>query len=160
MLFRSAKAYGTRPLHILQVSRRKANDAKFLKKEWVSYTGKVWCPTTPNGTWLARRNGKVYFTGNSGFLLDGYGIKIHIEPLMNRVCDALTEAYLDPALKLMGKDPSRFVFSYDTSPLVLRPQRLQDALNLYEKGIIGAEAVRQEGDFKESQAPEIGRAHV
>lgn len=25
----------------------------------------VWCPTTANGTWLARRNGTVYFTGNS-----------------------------------------------------------------------------------------------
>ena len=28
------------------------------------WTGKVWCPTTNNGTWLARRNGTVYFTGN------------------------------------------------------------------------------------------------
>lgn len=25
----------------------------------------VWCPTTGNGTWVARRNGKVYITGNS-----------------------------------------------------------------------------------------------
>ncbi|GAC1529586.1 MAG: hypothetical protein NVS3B1_21410 [Marmoricola sp.] len=25
----------------------------------------VWCPTTPSHTWLARRNGSVYFTGNS-----------------------------------------------------------------------------------------------
>jgi hypothetical protein len=31
----------------------------------VQYTGAVWCPTTSNGTWLARRNGSVYFTGNS-----------------------------------------------------------------------------------------------
>jgi hypothetical protein len=30
-----------------------------------TYTGTVWCPTTPNGTWLARRNGTVYYTGNS-----------------------------------------------------------------------------------------------
>lgn len=29
------------------------------------YVGVVWCPTTPNGTWLARRNGHVYWTGNS-----------------------------------------------------------------------------------------------
>jgi hypothetical protein len=29
--------------------------------------GIVWCPTTENGTWLARRNGKVYFTGNCGW---------------------------------------------------------------------------------------------
>lgn len=31
----------------------------------VNYDGLVWCPTTANGTWLARRNGTVYFTGNS-----------------------------------------------------------------------------------------------
>ena len=30
-------------------------------EEW---EGTVWCPTTNNGTWLARRNGTVYFTGN------------------------------------------------------------------------------------------------
>lgn len=32
---------------------------------WVDHDGIVWCPTTPNGTWLARRNGSVFFTGNS-----------------------------------------------------------------------------------------------
>ena len=37
------------------------------KHKIVNYTGNVWCPTTPNGTWLARRHGKVYFTGNSGW---------------------------------------------------------------------------------------------
>ncbi len=33
--------------------------------EWTLHTGVVWCPTTRNRTWLARRNGSVYFTGNS-----------------------------------------------------------------------------------------------
>jgi HK97 family phage prohead protease len=33
--------------------------------EWIDTTGEIWCPTTPSGTWLARRNGSVYFTGNS-----------------------------------------------------------------------------------------------
>jgi hypothetical protein len=27
-------------------------------------SGRVWCPTTNTGTWLARRNSSVYFTGN------------------------------------------------------------------------------------------------
>lgn len=34
----------------------------------VRYTGKVWCPRTGNGTWLARRKGTVYFTGNTAQL--------------------------------------------------------------------------------------------
>lgn len=29
------------------------------------YAGLVWCPETPNSTWLARRDGKAFFTGNS-----------------------------------------------------------------------------------------------
>jgi len=28
------------------------------------WSGRVWCPTTNNGTWFARRNGTVYATGN------------------------------------------------------------------------------------------------
>jgi GNAT superfamily N-acetyltransferase len=33
--------------------------------EWINYDGIVWCPTTANSTWMARRDGKVFFTGNS-----------------------------------------------------------------------------------------------
>lgn len=29
------------------------------------YDGLIWCPVTPTGTWLARRGGTVYFTGNT-----------------------------------------------------------------------------------------------
>lgn len=31
------------------------------------YSGVIWCPTTDNGTWLARRNGTCYITGNSDY---------------------------------------------------------------------------------------------
>ena len=40
------------------------------KPERVTYSGEVWCPTTANGTWLARRRGSVYFTGNSSWIRD------------------------------------------------------------------------------------------
>lgn len=36
-----------------------------LKKTVVPYEGRVWCPTTKNGTWMARRNGFTFWTGNS-----------------------------------------------------------------------------------------------
>lgn len=36
-----------------------------IKPKYITYTGTVWCPTTKNATWLARRNGTVYYTGNS-----------------------------------------------------------------------------------------------
>jgi hypothetical protein len=34
----------------------------------VAYSGVVWCPRTPNQTWLARRHGTVYFTGNTSWM--------------------------------------------------------------------------------------------
>jgi len=77
-------------------------------------------------------------------------VKIHIEPMMTRICDGLTQAYLKPALKALGKDPDRYCFWYDTAPLTVRPNRLQDTLNLYERGLVSAEAVRRAGDYKES----------
>jgi len=36
---------------------------KAIKK--IKYTGIVWCPTVENGTWIARREGKPFITGNS-----------------------------------------------------------------------------------------------
>jgi hypothetical protein len=45
-----------------------------------AHDGPVWCPTTPDSTWLARRDGTVYFTGNSfmacphGYVLEGRGL--------------------------------------------------------------------------------------
>lgn len=38
-----------------------------------THTGHLWCPTTANGTWLARRNGSTYFTGNTEYDLDVIG---------------------------------------------------------------------------------------
>lgn len=33
--------------------------------EWIDYEGLVWCVQTPNSTWVARRNGSIFVTGNS-----------------------------------------------------------------------------------------------
>jgi len=33
----------------------------------VHYEGKVWCLRVPTGAFVARRNGRVFVTGNSGF---------------------------------------------------------------------------------------------
>ena len=51
----------------------------------VPYSGVVWCPTTENGTVIARRNGKCFITGNSPFSnltldLDTTKVKFAEEP--------------------------------------------------------------------------------
>jgi len=76
-------------------------------------------------------------------------IKLFIEPVLVRVCDAFTEAYLQPALKVLGKDPEKFTLWYDTSPLTVRPNRMEDAQNLWDRGLINDEALRAAGAFED-----------
>lgn len=71
----------------------------------VKYTGKVWCPTTANGTWLARRNGMTYFTGNTIYYYaslqpefwlgngDGYPPMENGEALMQEFMDTPRRVY-------------------------------------------------------------------
>jgi len=44
-----------------------------VKINKIIHNGIVWCPSTNNKTWLARRNGKVYFTGNSDRVYETVG---------------------------------------------------------------------------------------
>jgi len=91
----------------------------------------------------------------SAWHIEESAVKIHIEPLMTRICDALTTAYLQPALKALKEDPDRYIFWFDTAPLTVRPERLKDTLNLYnaEEGIVSKEAVLRAGDYALSDAP-------
>lgn len=80
-------------------------------------------------------------------------IKIHIEPLMTRICDALTTGYLIPALKRIGQDPEKYTYSYDTAPLTVRPERLKETRELYDQGLVSKAEVLLQGDYAISAAP-------
>ncbi len=81
-------------------------------------------------------------------------IKIHIVPVLSRICEALTSAYLGPALETIGEDPEKYVFWFDTSPLTIRPNRGEDARSLHTDGILSDETARQENGFSEDDAPD------
>lgn len=76
-----------------------------------------------------------------------------VMPLMNRIVDAITTAYLIPALRALGKDPAKYTYWYDTAPLANSANKLADALNLYAQGIVSAATVRREGAYTEADAP-------
>lgn len=80
-------------------------------------------------------------------------IKTQVEPVALRVADALTEAYFRPALKALNKDPDKFTLWYDTAPLAVRPNRLDDAVKLYDKGTLTAEALVAAGAFDDGDVP-------
>lgn len=83
----------------------------------------------------------------NSFAIDETSIKNNIEPLMTRICNALTLAYLHPVLKLLGKDPNRYTYWFDTAPLTLRPERLKETLELYTEGVVNSEAVLRAGNY-------------
>lgn len=80
-------------------------------------------------------------------------IRTQVEPVALRVADALTEAYFRPALKALNKDPDKFTLWYDTAPLAVRPNRLDDATKLYDKGVLTSEALVLAGAFDEGDVP-------
>ncbi|WP_295607828.1 ribonucleoside triphosphate reductase, partial [uncultured Lamprocystis sp.] len=52
-------------VHVLNLIRNRETYIQLIERR--PYKGKVWCPTTRNGTFVARRNGKTFITGNTPF---------------------------------------------------------------------------------------------
>lgn len=88
----------------------------------------------------------------SAWQIDENGIKLFIQPPMIRICDGLTSGYLRPALKSMGKDPDRYTLWFDPSPLTVRPNRFEDALQLFNVGEVSGEELRKSGNFPDDAA--------
>jgi len=123
--------------------------------EEFTHTGTIWCPTTPNRSWLAEDNGHVFFTGNSAWIADETSLKVNTAPDAELVSQALTTGYLQPRLKASGvEDWATWVVWYDMSELTLRPDRSDDAVQLYDRLEINGAALRRETGFNEDDRPE------
>jgi hypothetical protein len=62
----ATKPHSTHPdIYTTTVYARPVITARHLRDHRVNYNGIVWCPRTPSGTWVARRNDCVYITGNT-----------------------------------------------------------------------------------------------
>lgn len=84
-------------------------------------------------------------------------VKTHLEPPLALICDALTTEYLRPILIAMGKTPEEaeeHVVWYDVDNLISRPNRGEDAKELYDRGAITDKALREANGFEEGDAPE------
>jgi hypothetical protein len=82
-------------------------------------------------------------------------VKLHVEPKMEVICDALTVGYLRPALAAAGADPDSAVVWYDASDLRVRPDRSQTSLALYDRGELNGDAARRENGFDDGDAPDM-----
>lgn len=56
---------GKKPVYVLRLVFHKETYIQKIVK--VNYKGTIWCPNTDNETVIARRNGKIFITGNTPF---------------------------------------------------------------------------------------------
>lgn len=75
-------------------------------------------------------------------------IKAHAEPALELIVSALSAQYVVPNSVPNG------AMRYDTSQLRLRPNRSQEAIELYDRGELDAEALRRETGFAEDDKPD------
>jgi hypothetical protein len=85
-------------------------------------------------------------------------ITTHVEPPLALICDAFTTQYLWPVLIEGGMSEEKahgFVIWYDVDHLIMRPNRSQDALNLFDRGALSAVALRDASGFGDADAPPV-----
>lgn len=86
----------------------------------------------------------------NAWLSDENNVKIHGEPLLKILINALTTKYLRPALSGLVDDAAVFSFGVDTSQMRLRPNRSKEALELNDRFILSDEATLRENGFTEA----------
>lgn len=91
----------------------------------------------------------------SGWQIEESSIKIHIEPLLIQLADALNIGYYQPALKAAGvKNPEKKTLWFDIAALTVRPNRSDQAMQFAEKEFISAKAARDNAAFTDDDAPD------
>lgn len=91
----------------------------------------------------------------SGWQIEESSIKIHIEPLLIQLADALNIGYYQPALKAAGvQNPEKKTLWFDIAALTVRPNRSDQALQFAEKEYISAKAARDNAAFSDDDAPD------
>lgn len=91
-------------------------------------------------------------TGTSGmnhwgaWQVEEQAITLHIEPLSEVICHALTIGFLAAALEAEGYDPAEAMVWYETSDLTARPDKTRQAIEAYDRNeLSGAAMLREVG---------------
>ena len=91
----------------------------------------------------------------SGWQIEESSIKIHIEPLLIQLADALNVGYFQPALRAAGvKNPEKKTLWFDIAALTVRPNRSEQAMQFADKEFISAKAARDNAAFTDDDAPD------
>lgn len=91
----------------------------------------------------------------NAWLSEESAVKAHLEPRLGTIAFALSESYLRPSLKGLvpeDEEDDYFVLA-DTSGIRLRPNRSNEAIELYNLGELSGPALRRETGFQPEDAP-------
>jgi hypothetical protein len=69
-------------------------------------------------------------------------IKLHVEPMLDTIVNALTMGYLRPTIESLTA-----LVVYNTAALRLRPDRSKEAFELYDRGLLSVAALFRENGF-------------
>lgn len=105
--------------------------------------------SSSSGTGGGRSNGVSHW---GAWQVEESTIKMHIEPMLDTVCNALTMGYLRPAIEDGEESVSAFV-TYSTERLRLRPDRSREAFELYDRGLLSAKSLLRENGFLVADMP-------
>ena len=90
----------------------------------------------------------------NAWISDETSLKVDVAPDAETICQAITTGYLQPRLRASGvEDWASWVVWYDMSELTLRPDRSDNAIQLYDRMEIGGAALRRETGFDEADKP-------
>jgi len=86
----------------------------------------------------------------SSWQVEEAAIKSHTEPLLAIITSSLTDGYLIPYLLSEGmtvEEAQSFAIGADTAGMRVRPNRSEEAMELYDRGLLGTKALLRENGF-------------
>lgn len=83
----------------------------------------------------------------SSWLIDETDVKVHIAPVVEIICSALTQEVLRQKLAQEDIDPDQYIVWYDSSSLTQDPDKTSEANDAFDRGAITARALREHLGF-------------
>ena len=90
----------------------------------------------------------------SAWQLEESGVKVHILPMVERICYGVLVGYLKPRLEAANAYEDDLVVWYDASEIIMRPDRSDAAVEGYKLLEVSGEALRRETGLDESDKPD------
>lgn len=91
----------------------------------------------------------------SSWLIDETDVKIHIAPVVEVICSALTQEVLRTKLALEDIDPDAYVVWYDSNPLTQDPDKTAEANDAFDRGALTARALREHLGFDDEDGYDL-----